>query len=97
MRVAKPLVTALVTSPQPPSASALWEAGRRAMRAFETSESHDFTQSGWNFTARPVRASGAACLECHEHDEARRWTVPNDAVKLGDALGVVVYGYRWKQ
>ena len=64
------------------------------MRAFETSESHDFIQSGWDFTARPVRPSGAACLECHKHDEARRSTVPNDPVKLGDALGVVVYGYR---
>ena len=83
--------------PAPPSAAALWEEGRRAMRAFETSESHEFTQSGWNFTARPVRASGTNCLACHQHDEVHRSTDPNGAVKIGDALGVVIYGYRSKR
>lgn len=78
-----------------PSASALREEGRRAMRAFATSESHEFTQSGWNFTARPVRASGTACLRCHQH--ANPATIQNDPVKLGDALGVVLYGYRAKR
>ena len=80
-------------APPPPAVSALWEEGRVAMRAFETSESHDFTQPGWNFSARPVRASGAACLECHASGAARG-AVANGPMKLGDAVGVVFYGYR---
>jgi hypothetical protein len=80
--------------PPPPAVSALWDEGRRAMRAFATGDSHEFTQPGWTFTARPVRASGAACLQCHAHDRVTHGTVANEPVKLGDALGVVFYGYR---
>ena len=83
-------VTSGATSTDGPPPSALWEAGRRAMRAFETSESLEFTQSGWTFEARPVRASGPACLQCHSDDGLRRST----PAKIGDSLGVVMYGYR---
>ena len=81
-------------APGPPSPSALWEDGRRAMTAFATSDSYEFTQPGWSFTARPVRASDRTCLQCHQHDVPGRWTVPNEPVKIGDALGVAIYGYR---
>jgi hypothetical protein len=77
-----------------PSPGQLWEEGRRAMRAFLSRESHEFTQPGWTFSARPVRASGPACLECHRNHGADLTTGPDGPVKLGDALGVVMYGYR---
>jgi hypothetical protein len=78
----------------PPSPAQLWEEGRRAMHAFLTREAHEFTQPGWTFSARPVRASGPACLECHRNRGADLTTGPDGPVKLGDALGVVMYGYR---
>jgi hypothetical protein len=77
-----------------PSAAALWEDGRRAMRAFLTRESYDFVQPGWTFTARPVRASTAACLQCHQSDMVSPVGVSTEPPKIGDALGVVMYGVR---
>jgi hypothetical protein len=74
----------------------LWDESARAMRAFEKSDSYDFVQAGWNFTARPVRASEELCLRCHR-GPLRASSVPtadgNATLKIGDAIGVVLYGY----
>jgi len=46
--------------------------------------------------AKPVRASDAACLTCHDDSVASvatRWS-PARPVQLGDPLGVVLYGYQ---
>jgi hypothetical protein len=78
-------------APEPPSSSALWDESRQAMRAFATRDAHDFTQPGWILTARPVRASKGACVSCHmRNGEIGISGLP----KVGDALGVVIYGYR---
>jgi hypothetical protein len=71
----------------PPQPRDLWDDSRRAMRAFSARESHEFVNSGWNFVARPVRASDEVCLRCHAGG-----TGP--ALELGDAIGAAIYGYR---
>jgi hypothetical protein len=80
-------------SAPPPSAAALWEDGRRAMAAFKTRDSYDFAQPGWTFTARPVRASTPACLQCHQNVVTPVGAIAQP-VAIGDALGVVMYGVR---
>lgn len=67
-----------------PAAMDLRERGRMAMEAIATNRAYDFTDSGWRFTARPIRATADICLRCHG----------DSAPKIGDALGAVVYGYR---
>lgn len=67
----------------PPRARDLWDDSRRAMESFVRGDSHEFVNAGWTFIARPVRASDESCVRCH-----------GDAVKIGDAIGVAVYGYR---
>jgi hypothetical protein len=82
-----------LTAPKPMD---LWDQSARAMRTFEKSDSYEFVQAGWNFTARPVRASEDICLRCHR-GPARTARVaaadPESTLKLGDAIGVVLYGY----
>jgi hypothetical protein len=77
----------------------LWADAGRAMAAFERRESHDFTAGTWTFRARPVRAQNTTCLACHKANGA--YTLPatggNDALRVGDPLGVVLYGYKEKQ
>ena len=77
----------------------LWDEAGRAMAAFEQHESHDFTTSTWTFRARPVRAQNTTCLACHKGNTAH--TLPatagiNGALRVGDPLGVVLYGYKEK-
>jgi hypothetical protein len=59
--------------------------------------SHQFVQAGWNFAARPVRASEALCLRCHRgRGRASAFPVADEkmVLKIGDTIGVVLYGYR---
>jgi len=80
-------------APEPPSSSALWDDGRRAMKAFATADTYEFRQPGWTMTARAIRASKRECLQCHRETGVED-SVPNARPKLGDALGAVIYGYR---
>jgi hypothetical protein len=80
-----------------PRAMDLWDDSRRAMIAFANTDSVDFARADWNFVARPVRASDAMCLQCHHEpvpgvDPARGIEV--NALKIGDPMGVVIYGFR---
>jgi hypothetical protein len=80
-----------------PRAMDLWDDSRRAMIAFAKTDSVDFARADWNFLARPVRASDAMCLQCHHEpvpgvDPARGIEV--NALKIGDPMGVVIYGFR---
>jgi hypothetical protein len=80
-----------------PRAMDLWDDSRRAMIAFAKTDSVDFARADWNFVARPVRASDAMCLQCHHEpvpgvDPARGIEV--NALKVGDPMGVVIYGFR---
>ena len=67
------------------------------MIIFEQTSSYDFTAGGWTFVARPVRASEASCLQCHEADGTTRTFPSRDHVptlRVGDALGALLYGYK---
>ena len=67
-----------------PAALDLWNESRDALLAFTTSRSYEFVPraDGWAMIARPVRASGEACLKCHT------------SLRVGDPIGVAVYAYR---
>jgi hypothetical protein len=67
-----------------PAPLQLWDESRLALQAFDRGETHRFTVSGWTFVARPVRASEQSCLNCHRAD----------ALRLGDPIGAVLYGYK---
>jgi hypothetical protein len=93
---------ALVTPPNPdasaPALRDLWDDGRSAMLAFVNTNLYAFSAGEWKFTARPVRATDATCLNCHAANGATRivsnGTPQNSSVRVGDPLGVVMYGYR---
>jgi hypothetical protein len=79
----------------PPPPLALWDESRRAFEAFETSDAHHFASGAWRFIAKPVRAGDAACLKCHSEPGAiSTGRSPTRPVRLGDPLGVVLYGYQ---
>jgi hypothetical protein len=81
---------------QPPPSLELWDDSRRALQAFATSDLYEFDRGGWRFIAKPVRAREAACLKCHDQSQEllTRGGVRSEAPKLGDPLGVVLYGYQ---
>lgn len=77
----------------------LWDQSRNAMNVFEGNDSYQFSQGGWQFVARPVRASEQSCLGCHLQDTTR--LMAHDVkdgmerrLRLGDPLGVLLYAYR---
>lgn len=79
----------------PPASVDLWNESRQAILAFAKRDSFDFAKAGWNFIARPVRASDATCLRCHRdpHSSGIPSTDEPSNLKIGDPLGVVLYGY----
>lgn len=88
-----------VTSTQRQGAPSLdlGEESRRAMIVFERASSYDFTAGDWTFVAHPVRASEASCLRCHDADGSAHTIPSRDRVaslRVGDALGALLYGYR---
>ena len=92
-----------------PTAASLWDETRRALQSFAAGEErYGFKSGEWDVEARPVRASEESCLKCHVArvefkvvtDEAGQKTFKReqkeDAPKVGDPLGVLVYAYRKK-
>jgi dipeptidyl aminopeptidase/acylaminoacyl peptidase len=71
-----------------PTPSELLEPAREAFRATHWRSGYDFKIGQWFVAARPVRASQQRCLSCHH-----RWSNPKRWLRLGDALGVVMYVY----
>jgi hypothetical protein len=69
------------SAPAFPNPSELRAPGARALNAFGGTESYAFSASGWEFIAKPVRASAQSCVECHD-------------AALGQVIGVALYGYR---
>jgi len=72
---------------------------QEAMRVFQGSGKYDFSQGEWKFIARPVRASDATCLSCHQRNGTTlfsRGKIGEDStsLKIGDPLGLLVYGYK---
>jgi hypothetical protein len=88
-----------------PKRSELWEQSRIALKSFDHNDNYDFTMKGWQFSARPVRASQESCLQCHNPNYAGpapmvvdiktgKEVEKKDGLKLGDTLGVVLYAYK---
>ena len=91
-----------------PDANALWESARAGFETFAGGgERREFEEAeGWRIEARPVRASGESCLQCHKTD--RKYEVmklangremvsiepKGNTLRLGDPLGVLLYVYR---
>jgi hypothetical protein len=81
----------------PPTTSDVWDETSRAMRLFAGAESHDFDLGSWKFAARPVRVTDQGCLNCHTQNGATLMSAgirPDNTLKIGDAVGVLLYGYR---
>jgi hypothetical protein len=79
----------------------LWDQSRKAMLSFKRSNHYDFSIGDWKFSARPVRAIDRACLKCHTEGSANYLDLltahadrKNEPLKVGDPLGVILYGYR---
>ena len=80
-----------------PNSIELWDETRNALQAFSRSESYDFGHGDWKFAARPIRVSDTACLNCHTLNGATLMSAgvrPDNALAIGDAIGVLLYGYR---
>ena len=69
----------------------LLDDSRGALLAFTEVESTEFARDGWKFVARPVRASDGVCFSCHRESSI---AAPGNALRIGDPLGVVLYGYQ---
>ena len=78
--------------------SELWTQSRKAMTAFKKSNQYDFSIGDWKFSARPVRAFDQSCLKCHTTGSADYLGLITERkpepLKVGDPLGVMLYGYR---
>jgi hypothetical protein len=85
--ISEPLViTGMITPAGLPKPWQLQEIGRKALEAAATSDRYEASLGRWSVDVRPIRASRAACLECHNpRDDA--------ALRIGDALGVAIYVY----
>jgi hypothetical protein len=81
-----------------PARSVLWDESRKAMLAFQTTDVYNFTAGKWRFTARVVRASEQSCLSCHASGVGSVFRIEGaveskPTLRIGDPLGVVLYGY----
>jgi hypothetical protein len=75
----------------------LWEHSQKALAASITTDSYTSTVGRWFLDARPVRADRKACLDCHCARGANPWDKSKEnALRVGDALGVVIYLYAKK-
>jgi hypothetical protein len=74
-----------------PRTATLMADAATAFRAFDRIDQTSFSVEGWNVAARPVRASSKTCLGCHRLAPAGK---SENALRMGDALGVVLYAYQ---
>jgi len=75
--------------------------GLLVLNAPAASESWQFAIGRWSFVARPVRASAAACLNCHNRPASTGSPSvdgsADEPFRLGDPIGAVLYGYQSKR
>lgn len=90
-----------------PEAQSLWHEAKNALAKLAKENHHEFSQGGWTFSARPIRAR-AECLQCHLDDKNIRalpsrmevdangkpLSLPASTLKVGDVLGIAIYAYR---
>jgi len=74
-------ITHLQNTAELPAADVLLEDSRAALSSFAKGDGYDIQKGAWTVAFRPLRASNAGCVQCH-------------SVKIGDALGLVLYVYR---
>lgn len=87
-RVQGPAYITRIPKPEElPSAETLLADSRAALTAFESSDGYDIRKGDWTVSLRPLRASNATCVQCHNGPAASN-------VKIGDPLGVAMYVYK---
>ena len=74
-----------------PRAATMMTDAVKALRAFDRVEAASFSVDGWNVAATPIRAQNNACLGCHRLAPAGKL---QNGLRIGDALGVVLYAYQ---
>ncbi len=82
------LVTNLLDPKQLPASDVLRPESRAALASFQTGNEYDTRVGDWTVTMRPLRASNAGCVACHNPGASQ------SGVRIGDALGVVMYVFR---
>ncbi|HYL36297.1 MAG TPA: hypothetical protein VEV17_10330 [Bryobacteraceae bacterium] len=80
-------ITGLHHPQELPEPAALLPDARTALASFRTAQSYDMQKDGWNVRIRPLRATSPACVACHTHGSGGA----NEGLKIGDALGAVLY------
>lgn len=102
-RLNRPLpVTTNLEEKHLPKAEKLLEAVKDAFLEFQTPKSpnengYEFRIGKWSYVAKPVRAANQSCLKCHT-DYVLTEKLGTDKYKfrkrqVGDANGVIVYGF----
>jgi hypothetical protein len=69
-----------------PRPDSLFDESRTALSAFKTGEGYDVQKGDWTVALRPLRATNAACIQCHN--------AAGSNVKINDPLGVAMYVYK---
>jgi hypothetical protein len=82
------LVTNLRDPKQLPTPDVLLPESRAALASFQSANEYDTRVGDWTVAMRPLRASNAGCVGCHNPEGLQ------SGVKIGDALGAVIYVYR---
>src|SRR5262249_62098031 len=79
-------ITRLANPAELPGPDALLADSRRALASFQDGAGYDIRKGEWTVAMRPLRASNAECVQCHN--------AGGSSLKIGDALGVELYVYR---
>ena len=90
---------AIVVPDALPDWQAIYSLGRKAMLSFEDGgKGFETTLNSWKIAARPVMASEARCVSCHNvrifNPVTNTLSESGDGVKLNQAIGGVLYAYR---
>jgi hypothetical protein len=86
-----PTQASAARDPDLPEPTSLSAHARHAFDVFTRTDRLSFERDEWRFEARPIRASRAECLECHR--AVKFGPAPRAPLRIGDTLGVVLYGY----
>jgi hypothetical protein len=81
-------ITRLRDPKELPGPDGLLPDSRAALVSFQSGAGYDIRKGEWTVAMRPLRASNTACLQCHNA------AAGGSGLKIGDALGVVLYVYR---
>lgn len=81
-----------------PDWNQIYPIARRAMSSFKDGgKGHEVKWQSWTIAARPAIAAIANCVSCHNHPTVHRGQAGRPGVKLGEAIGGVLYVYRPKR